>query len=164
MAQASGRVFMATAQLSVKEIFLQAVEIASPADRAAYLDQACAADVERRRRVEALLIAHERPESLVDRPAVNVQPPDVTTDRMSVERTGTLIGRFKLLEQIGEGGMGTVWVAEQSEPVKRRVALKLIKPGMDSRQVLSRFEAERQALALMDHPNIAKVFDGGMTD
>src|SRR6185295_7830511 len=72
-------------------------------------------------------------------------------------------GRYKLLEQIGEGGMGTVWAAEQTEPVKRRVALKLIKLGMDSRQVLSRFEAERQALALMDHPNIAKVYDGGMT-
>jgi serine/threonine protein kinase len=82
----------------------------------------------------------------------------------ATEKPGDWIGRYKLLEQIGEGGMGTVWVAEQTEPVKRRVALKLIKPGMDSRQVLSRFEAERQALALMDHPNIAKVYDGGMTD
>jgi serine/threonine protein kinase len=155
---------MATAKLSLKEIFLQAVEITSPADRARYLDQACEADGDRRRRVEALLIAHERPESLVDRPAVNVQPPDATTDHTPRERSGTRIGRYRLMEQIGEGGMGAVWVAEQTEPVKRRVALKLIKPGMDSRQVLSRFEAERQALALMDHPNIAKVFDGGMTD
>src|SRR5947207_6282146 len=87
-----------------------------------------------------------------------------TESRRALERPGLRIGRYKLMEQIGEGGMGTVWVAEQTDPVKRRVALKLIKPGMDSRQVLSRFEAERQALALMDHPNIAKVYDGGMSD
>jgi eukaryotic-like serine/threonine-protein kinase len=88
-----------------------------------------------------------------------------TVDAPHIHPPGTLIaGRYKLLEQIGEGGMGTVWVAEQSEPVRRRVAVKLIKPGMDSRQVVSRFRAEQQALALMDHPNIAKVFDGGMTD
>ena len=80
------------------------------------------------------------------------------------EASGTLIaGRYKLLEQIGEGGMGAVWVAEQTEPVRRKVALKLIKAGMDSRSVLARFEAERQALALMDHPNIAKVLDAGTT-
>src|SRR5205823_10068950 len=90
---------------------------------------------------------------------------NVTADQPSRERPGIIIaGRYKLLEQIGEGGMGTVWVAEQTEPVKRKVALKLIKPGMDSRQVLARFEAERQALALMDHPNIARVFDAGATD
>ena len=78
---------------------------------------------------------------------------------------GVIIGgRYKLLENIGEGGMGSVWVAEQQRPVKRKVAIKLIKPGMDSKQVLARFEAERQALAVMDHPNIAKVFDGGLTD
>ncbi len=76
----------------------------------------------------------------------------------------SLGGRYKLLENIGEGGMGSVWVAEQQQPVKRRVAIKLVKPGMDSKQVLARFEAERQALAMMDHPNIAKVFDGGMTE
>src|SRR5256714_1669440 len=90
---------------------------------------------------------------------------EATTDHSMFQRPGaTVAGRYKLLEQIGEGGMGAVWVADQTEPVRRRVALKLIKPGMDSRQVLSRFEAERQALALMDHPNIAKVYDGGMTD
>src|SRR5204863_1257845 len=87
-----------------------------------------------------------------------------TTQELTVsERPGTLIGPYKLREQIGEGGMGLVFVAEQQQPVRRKVALKLIKPGMDSRQVIARFEAERQALALMDHPNIAKVFDGGMT-
>src|SRR5918992_210614 len=80
------------------------------------------------------------------------------------ERIGATIGRYKLLERIGEGGFGVVYMAEQHHPVRRKVALKLVKPGMDSRQVLARFEAERQALAIMDHPNIAKVFDGGMTD
>src|SRR5881628_3188659 len=89
----------------------------------------------------------------------------VTAEQTGLQRPGQVVaGRFKLLEQIGEGGMGTVWVAEQAAPVRRRVALKLIKPGMDSRQVLSRFEAERQALALMDHPNIAKIYDGGITE
>ena len=80
------------------------------------------------------------------------------------ERPGTTIGRYKLLEQIGEGGMGVVYMAEQREPVRRKVALKIIKPGMDTREVIARFEAERQALALMDHPNIAKVLDAGATD
>ena len=80
------------------------------------------------------------------------------------ERPGTQIGPYKLLEQIGEGGMGVVYMAVQKEPVRRKVALKIIKPGMDTREVIARFEAERQALALMDHPNIAKVFDGGVTD
>ncbi len=83
---------------------------------------------------------------------------------MSASAGTVIAGRFKLLEKIGEGGMGTVWAAQQTEPVRRRVAIKLVKPGMDSRQVLARFEAERQALAVMDHPNIAKVLDGGMTD
>jgi len=80
------------------------------------------------------------------------------------ERPGTMIGPYKLMEQIGEGGFGLVFVAEQQQPVRRRVALKIIRPGMDTRDVIARFEAERQALALMDHPNIAKVYDGGMTD
>src|SRR5207253_5795569 len=85
--------------------------------------------------------------------------------RAPTELPGTVIaGRYKLLEEIGEGGMGTVWVAEQTAPVRRKVALKLVKPGLDSRSVLARFEQERQALALMDHPNIAKVLDGGLTD
>src|SRR6185295_6529599 len=81
----------------------------------------------------------------------------------ATERVGAVVGRYKLLERIGEGGFGVVYMAEQQHPVRRKVALKVLKPGMDSRQVLTRFEAERQALAIMDHPNIARVFDGGAT-
>ncbi len=110
-------------------------------------------------RVEALLHAHEQPDSFLEAPGGNLLH---TIDEPAIhERPGTLIGPYKLLELIGEGGMGLVFVAEQQMPVRRRVALKIIKPGMDSRQVIARFEAERQALALMDHPNIAKVHDGG---
>jgi serine/threonine protein kinase len=149
------------------ELFEAALE-RSPADRAACLDEACAGNQPLRQRLEALLARHEKAASFLEAPAAELHAAaglNVTADRPSRERPGIIIaGRYKLLEQIGEGGMGTVWVAEQTEPVKRRVALKLIKPGMDSRQVLSRFDAERQALALMDHPNIAKVYDGGMTD
>src|SRR5262249_31877597 len=89
--------------------------------------------------------------------------PVATTDQPAGEGPGTVIGPYKLLEQIGEGGFGVVYMAEQTEPVRRKVALKILKPGMDTRQVIARFEAERQALALMDHPNIAHVFDGGET-
>src|SRR5262245_699668 len=143
------------------ELFEAALE-RSPADRAACLDEACAGNQPLRRRLDALLARHEKAASFLEAPAAELR---ATVDQPSCGRPGIIIaGRYKLLAQIGEGGMGTVWVAEQSEPVKRRVALKVIKPGMDSRQVLSRFEAERQALALMDHPNIAKVHDGGMTD
>src|SRR5215472_950316 len=98
--------------------------------------------------------------------ALAKDPAEITT-RLSArgeQSLGTMIGRYKLLEKVGEGGFGTVYVAEQREPVKRRVALKIIKLGMDTKQVIARFEAERQALALMDHPNIAKVFDGGATE
>jgi len=119
--------------------------------------------------VEALLRAHDAPGSFLDQPAIGGQPtegesaPDGRTDAVSTEQAGTMIGNYKLLEQIGEGGFGVVFMAEQTEPVRRKVALKILKPGMDTRQVVARFEAERQALAIMDHPNIAKVFDGGMT-
>jgi serine/threonine protein kinase/tetratricopeptide (TPR) repeat protein len=146
---------------TVEEIFLTALEKA-PADRAGYLDAACGTDAELRAQVEALLRSHEEAGSLLEQPLF--QPGPTVDLQSTVERSGTVIGPYKLLEQIGEGGMGTVWMAQQSEPVKRLVALKLIKPGMDSRQVIARFEAERQALALMDHPNIAKVFDGGTTN
>src|SRR5262249_22249364 len=123
-----------------------------------------------RRRVERLLAAHDRSPGILDQP---VNPPGsaaVTTraDPGGVagdERVGALVaGRYRLLEEIGEGGMGLVWGPGQPQPVRRRVALKLIRPGRDSRTVLARFEAERQALALMDHPNIAKVLDAGTTD
>ena len=132
-----------------------------PADRAAYLDQACADDPALRERVEALLRAQAAAGSFLESPAPS---PVVTVDEQPVgEGPGTVIGPYKLLEQIGEGGMGTVWMAQQTEPVKRLVAVKLIKAGMDSRQVIARFEAERQALALMDHANIARVLEAGTT-
>ncbi len=148
-----------------ESVFAAAAALASPDERASYLDLACAGDAALRERVAVLLRAHDRQDHLLDRPVAADPHCTLTYENVAAPGAGALIaGRYKLLEEIGEGGMGTVWVAEQSEPVRRRVALKLIKAGMDSRQVLSRFEAERQALALMDHPNIAKVFDGGMTD
>src|SRR5581483_6635295 len=146
----------------VKEIFM-AVSEAAADGRAALLDRECAGDAELRQRVEALLQAHEEPASFLRQPIPG--GPEYTGAHVSNEEPGMIIaGRYKLLEEIGEGGMGTVWVAEQTQPVKRKVALKLIKAGMDSKQVLARFEAERQALAVMDHPNIAKVLDGGLTE
>src|ERR1022692_3149869 len=139
-------------------IFLTARDIATPAERAAYLSQACGNDADLRQRVEAML----RDAAAADK---FFGPGEMALSGASLtEGPGTVIGRFKLLEKIGEGGMGVVYMAEQREPVVRRVALKIIKLGMDTRQVVARFEAERQALALMDHPNIAKVLDGGATE
>src|SRR5215470_1813707 len=143
----------------VQAVFQAALEAPDRAARAAVLERECATDPEVSRRVQALLQAYEDPASILDRPPVSAVP--VTVDDAPPERPGTVIGPYKIIEQIGEGGMGTVWMAQQTEPVKRLVALKLIKPGMDSRQVLARFEAERQALALMDHANIARVLDAG---
>ena len=146
-----------------ESIFAAAVALPNAAERAPYLDQACAGDAVLRARIEALLRAHDRAGHLLDQPVPGGS--DQTQALPSTEKPGAIIGgRYKLLEAIGEGGMGTVWMAEQREPVKRKVAIKLVKAGMDSAQVLARFEAERQALALMDHPNIAKVFDGGITE
>src|SRR5262245_59532682 len=146
-------------QQRVDSIFLAAAEKATAAERAAYLDAACASDPELRQRVERLLAAQSKVGRFLEAPAAaligTVEESPVT------ERPGTLVGPYKLLEQIGEGGMGTVWMAEQTEPIQRRVAVKVVKEGMDSRQVLARFEAERQALALMEHPNIARVLDAG---
>src|SRR5262249_7634368 len=139
---------------------LKALEASSPEARRAFLDEACRADRPLREQVESLLVAHEQAGSFLEASA----PPGVATVEEPVrERPGTVIGPYKLLEQIGEGGFGVVFMAEQTHPVRRRVALKVLKPGMDRRQVVARFEAERQALALMDHPNIAHVFDGGET-
>ncbi len=138
-----------------------------PEKRNAYLDQTCGGDAALRRQVEILLNAHENPGSFLAKPAVNLPEESLpeTIPDVPTEQVGTMIaGRFKLLEKIAEGGMGTVWVAEQMLPIRRKVALKLIKPGMDSKSVLARFEAERQALALMDHPNIARVLDGGTSE
>src|SRR6266498_2202675 len=135
-----------------------------PAERAAYLDQACAGDAALRKQVEALLQAHEQAEGFLEAPlkGLNLQRTVRVTAPLT-EKPGDRIGRYKLLQQIGEGGCGVVYMAEQEEPVRRRVALKVIKLGMDTKQVIARFEAERQALAMMDHPNIAKVFDAGAT-
>ena len=152
---------MDTAKADIKTIFGQAVALSSPAERAAYLQGACAGDPGLRAEVESLLRAHgEAGPFLGERgPA-----PAATTEGPVREGPGTVIGPYKLLQQIGEGGMGTVFMAEQTHPVRRKVALKVIKAGMDSAQVIARFEAERQALALMDHVNIARVLDGGATE
>ena len=146
--------------MNAEDIFHEA--LARPqAERLAFLAAACASDESLQRRIQALLHAHDNPGSfLADQPPALA----LTVDDPISERSGTVIGPYKLIEQIGEGGMGLVFVAEQQQPVRRKVALKVIKPGMDTRQVVARFEAERQALALMDHPNIAKVLDGGTTD
>jgi eukaryotic-like serine/threonine-protein kinase len=158
--------------MTERELFEAAVD-AAPDDRAAFLDVVCAGAPELRKRVEALLARQEQAGSFLEGDALEraaLEGLPVGTDRAKsasplADAAGqVLAGRYKLLQQIGEGGMGTVWLAMQTEPVHRRVAIKLIKAGMDSRMVLSRFEAERQALALMDHPNIAKVLDGGSTD
>jgi serine/threonine protein kinase/WD40 repeat protein len=148
-----------------QDIFLEVLHRETPEARAAYLDDACAANPTLRLRVEALLRAAESADDFLDQP-----PPGLggTADFSSPlgqlsENPGDRIGRYKLLEKIGEGGCGVVYMAEQEEPVRRRVALKVIKLGMDTRQVIARFEAERQALALMDHPNIARVLDAGAT-
>ena len=145
--------------LPEESIFAQALEIQSAAERAAFLDRACGDNPALRAEVEALLRASQRSGDLLDLPET-VQP---TSTVAGPENPGTVIGPYKLLEQIGEGGMGTVWMAEQTEPIQRRVAVKVVKEGMDSKQVLARFQAERQALALMEHPNIAKVLDAGRT-
>ena len=130
--------------------------------RAAYLEKACGADGDLRRRLDDLLGAAERVGDFMQQPAV--PEPAVAFRPPPTEKAGDMIGRYKLLEQIGEGGCGVVYMAEQQEPVRRRVALKVIKLGMDTKQVIARFEAERQALALMDHPNIARVLDAGATE
>ncbi|MCI0462348.1 MAG: serine/threonine protein kinase, partial [Gemmataceae bacterium] len=152
----------------VESIFFAALAKGSPEERAAYLDEACGRDPELRACVERLLGAQPRVGSFLQvpgpGPAATVDEPRDADATPLAERPGTVIGPYRLMEQIGAGGMGLVFVAEQQHPVRRKVALKVIKPGMDSREVIARFEAERQALALMDHPNIAKVLDAGTTD
>jgi serine/threonine protein kinase len=150
----------------VQAIFLAAVEAEDLAQRSEVLNAQCADDTELRARVEALLRLHDQSRELPEVGTLNVaREREAPATGPSAASAGKIIaGRYRLLEEIGEGGMGTVWVAEQIQPVRRRVAIKLVKLGMDTRQVLSRFELERQALAVMDHPNIAKVLDGGVTD
>src|SRR5690349_5077232 len=144
------------------EIFTEALKLPAN-ERHAYLESACGDDVELRKRAEVLLQAHDQAGDFLEH-----SPQKAALESRLVafasEKPGDRIGHFKLVQQIGEGGCGIVFLAEQEEPIFRRVALKVIKPGMDTKSVIARFEAERQALALMDHPNIAKVFDAGATE
>src|SRR5437870_7225596 len=177
--------------MNERSIFMEALEKDTPARRSAYLAGACGGDAALRQRLEALLASHEQAGSFLGKPvAERLAEKRATPERAeearggaghdhsltsglpatldeqppATERPGTMIGPYKLLQQIGEGGMGTVFMAEQTQPVQRKVALKVIKPGMDSRLVIARFEAERQALALMDHVNIARILDAGTTE
>src|SRR5262245_49833557 len=147
-------------KLDEETIYHIARRIADSEARAAYLEQVCTGDPALRGRVERLMRVCEQEASFLEVPACGATV-DLPT---APERPGTVIGPYTLREQIGECGMGVVYVAEQNQPVRRKVALKVIKPGMDTKQVIARFEAERQALAMMDHPNIARVFDGGVTE
>src|SRR5262245_7753486 len=153
---------MSADQNRAKSIFLNAAEIASAPERAAYVAAQCGDDEGLCREVVDLLQHHAQAGAFLEVPT---SPSAATTNVKEPihEGPGTVIGRYKLVEGVGEGGMGTVWMAQQTEPVKRLVAVKLIKGGTDSKTVLARFEAERQALALMDHPNIARVFDSDTT-
>ncbi len=153
---------MANWNPKANDIFIKALEIGALDRRRSYLAVACGEDSELRSQVDALLSASEQAGGFLQQPAVD--RPQTAAFSPSPEYIGTQIGPYKLLQQIGEGGMGTVYMAEQTEPIQRTVALKIIKIGMDSRQVIARFEAERQALALMDHPNIAKMLEAGATD
>lgn len=168
MAGMNGR--SASSNSRERDVFLEALEQPTPERRAAFLDRACQGDAALRGAVEALLANH-RSDGFLETPAVGSNAAagglkdSAGTDLAAVaEKPGDRIGRYKLLQEIGEGACGTVFMAEQEEPVRRRVALKVIKPGMDTKTVIARFEAERQALALMDHPNIAKVLDAGTSD
>ncbi len=155
--------------IRAKEIFADALEKAEGTERTAWLAQACGDNLELRQAVEALLRAYTEAGKFLEQPAAGalVSGDSPASDQVSIpltEKPGDTIGPYKLLEQIGEGGCGVVYMAEQAEPIRRKVALKVIKLGMDTKQVVARFEAERQALALMDHPNIARVLDAGATE
>ena len=155
-----------------RELFLHAVGKLPPEEWDGYVGEACGGDTELEQQLGQLLQVHREAGSFLDRPAAAMGATGAFTPGLGEEaaalrlreRPGTIIGPYKLLQQIGEGGMGTVFMAEQTQPVQRKVALKVIKPGMDSRQVIARFEAERQALAMMDHVNIARVLDAGATE
>jgi hypothetical protein len=143
-----------------KMLFLRAIEFESDVERAEFLRSACGDHSPLRSRVEALLVAHGTPQGYLDAPDADAS----AREQLISEKPGTRIGPYELVRQLGDGGMGVVFLAEQTQPVQRSVALKIIKPGMDTRQVIARFEAERQALALMDHPNIARILDAGATE
>lgn len=158
----------------LKRLFLAAIELPPGSSRTAFVAAAVAEHPELEGRLQSMLAAHDQPMDAIDQPLARLadevspfssrQSPDAPADAATEQPGQILAGRYKLLESVGKGGMGSVWVADQLEPVRRRVAVKLIKAGMDTQQVMRRFEAERQALAIMDHPHIAKVLDGGMTD
>jgi serine/threonine protein kinase/tetratricopeptide (TPR) repeat protein len=152
---------MTVSVTDVDAIFAAALQLSSPDERAEYVQRACGENVELRERVDDLLAAYFQAGDFLQRPPATVLH---HRDEDIQAGPGTIIGPYKLLQQIGEGGMGVVFMAEQTEPIHRTVALKIIKPGMDTRQVIARFEAERQALAMMDHPSIAKVLDAGTTE
>ena len=153
---------MSVTPKDAKSIFLAALDIQDPAERAAFVARSCEGDDPLRKRVEDLLRAYGESGGPLDKLAAAVAP--TRLGEPIREQVGSTIGPYKLMEQIGEGGFGLVFVADQQQPIRRKVALKIIKPGMDTRDVIARFEAERQALALMDHPNIARVLDAGTTE
>jgi tetratricopeptide (TPR) repeat protein len=153
---------MNSKSVDVKTIFAEALDKTDSQERAAYLDSVCGGDKDLREEVESLLRSYEQVGGLLRSPELDA---GTTQDSPGIlEGSGVEIGRYKLLEKIGEGGFGVVYMADQTKPISRRVALKIIKLGMDTKEVIARFEAERQALAMMEHPNIAKVFDAGATD
>ncbi len=164
-----GESFVNDLEKQEERLFNVARQLIDLRQRAAFLDTACGGDADLRRRLDELFAAQPEAEAFFETPVSEARAaslataPDIAQGATN-ETTGTIIGRYQLLEKIGDGGFGSVHLAEQKEPVKRRVALKIIKFGMDTHQVVARFEAERQALALMDHPNIAKVFDAGATE
>jgi eukaryotic-like serine/threonine-protein kinase len=153
---------VSNAVLHIDEIFWEAAQLAPGDQRESFLDRACGEDQELRQRVSRLVQVQPKIEEFLEQPFAG--PATIAELPELCEGPGTVIGPYKLLEQIGEGGFGVVYMAEQQRPVRRKVALKVLKPGMDTRQVIARFEAERQALALMDHPHIARVLDAGATD
>jgi hypothetical protein len=144
-----------------KSIFLEAIEEHAPEQWPAFLEQACAGDVQLRAEVAKLLRAQADLGSLHEASRATLL---AAVAAPLAERPGTAIGPYRLLEQLGEGGFGVVFLAEQRDPIRPTVALKILKPGMDTKQILARFEAERQTLALMDHPHITRVLDAGVTD
>ena len=153
---------MNSKSVDVKSIFTDALDKTDSSERAAYLDSVCGSDKVLREEVESLLTSYEQVDGLLPSPELDT---GITQDSSGIlEGSGIEIGRYKLLEKIGEGGFGVVYMADQTRPISRRVALKIIKLGMDTKEIIARFEAERQALAMMEHPNIAKVFDAGATE
>jgi serine/threonine protein kinase/tetratricopeptide (TPR) repeat protein len=153
---------MAEWNAKANDLFLRAAEIEPSAERLGFLDQHCGNDSGLRAQVESLLAASAKVGSFLEHPPAG--PDGTVHQELIAERPGSVIGPYKLLQQLGEGGFGVVYLAEQVTPVRRKVAFKIIKPGMDTKEVIARFESERQALALMDHPNIARVLDAGVSD